>query len=131
MDEEIVSTIAAIPTISSGYFLGKEEEFELNLSIRKYCGNVTTKSSYLWRTGGSDSLTEMNPNVKFRSLSPDGSLCLIGRTEPSEGNGGKSSKHFIEVWSGNSYKKSISLNMIHSDFCTDGTMSYNSTYYFT
>lgn len=40
----IITEIAAIPTISSGNFLDNSgENVELNLNIRKYCGNLSKK----------------------------------------------------------------------------------------
>lgn len=111
----LISEIAAIPTISSGTLLDNSgENFELTLSIRKYCGSIAKKSNYLWKSNGS--LAESNSEIKFRSLSPNAEILLIGKSSGEK-------ERFIEVWNenGNQFVTSINVSSIHDDFCTDGT----------
>jgi hypothetical protein len=113
----LVTEIAAIPTISDGYFVdNSDENVELNLSIRKYCGTVSKKSNYLWRSGtGGGSLLETSGNIKFRSLSPDAKTLLIFRSCSEK-------EHFIEIWiaGGQQFVTSIDVAAIHGELCTDG-----------
>ena len=115
----VITEIAAIPTISSGNFLDNSgENIELNLNIRKYCGNLTKKSNYLWRSGAAASLSlvESNDEIKFRSLSPDAKTLLIFRSSGEK-------ERFIEIWrtaEGQEFVTSINVSNIHGDFCTDG-----------
>lgn len=114
---QLVTEIAAIPSISGGRFTSnKTDSIELNLTIRKYSGDVTKKASYLWR--GSGPVIDSNTDVKFQSLSPDGSILLIGR---SSGEKDRS----IEIWSngGCSFVTSINVKDVIEDFCCDGIIS--------
>jgi hypothetical protein len=117
--DEVISEIASIPTVSSGIFLNNEGSCELTLNIRKYYGKMTKKSNYLWRSESkSNHLIEVNSDIKFRSISPDSSIFLIGRAE-------KDSKCFLEIWKNNSsfqFLSCIDLSSFHGDFCTDGIL---------
>lgn len=112
INTQLVSEISAIPTISSGNLFSDDKTFELNLNIRKYSGDFTKKTNYLWR---SSALIETSPEVKFRCFSPDGEALLIGR------NSGDKDR-FIEIWKdkGNCFISSINVSSIHGNFCTDG-----------
>lgn len=111
----LISEIASIPIVSSGNFMPFNDDFELNLNIRKYSGDLTKKSSYVWRSGKESSLTESNPEIKFRSYSPDGEILLIGKCLDE-------TSRFIEVWldGGCRYSTSINVSNIHGDFLSDG-----------
>ena len=117
MHDLLVCGIASIPTVSSGMFLNNHGEFELNLNIRKYYGDMTKKSNYLWRSDcKSSGLIDACPDVKFRSISPDGAICLIGR-------GDKSSKLYLEIWKNDSsfqFSTCVNVSSLHGDYCTDG-----------
>ncbi len=111
INTQLVSEISAIPTISSGNLLS-DKTFELNLNIRKYSGELSKKSYYLWR---SPALIETSSEIKFRSFSPGGETLLIGRN-----SGDKDC--FIEIWKdkGSCFISSINVSNIHGNFCTDG-----------
>ena len=116
---QLITEIASIPTVSSGLFLQNEDNFELNLNIRKYSGDFTKKSNYIWRSNDQTAyLSESNAELKFRSYSPDGEVLLIGRSSGEK-------DRFIEVWlnGGCRYSSSIDASTIHGDFLTDGNNS--------
>ena len=120
IDTQLLTEIASIPTVSSGNLLS-DGSFELNLNIRKYSGDLTKKSNYLWKSSGSGPLSEINSEIKFRSFSPDGNYLLIGR---SFCGSEKEKYFFLEVWGdmGNRFLSSINVSKIHGDFCTDGNI---------
>lgn len=110
----LITEIASIPTISEGYFIDNSgENVEINLNIRKYCGEVSKKSNYLWRSGGS--LIETNAEIKYRSLSPDAKTLLIFKCSGEK-------ERFIEIWNegGQQFVTSINVATIHGDFFHDG-----------
>jgi hypothetical protein len=117
----LVSEIAAIPTISSGNFTDNSgKNFDLNFNIRKYCGDVSKKTSYLWRSDGP--LIETNGEIKFKSLSPDSQTLLVGKSSGEK-------DRFIEIWKdgGKYFSSLINVSSVHGDFCTDGKNSHELT----
>ena len=120
-DDTVLTDIAAIPVISSGMFVRRDCEncdFELCLAINKFQGEVTKTSNYLWKwnnAGGPLGMNEIGSETKFRSFSPDGSICLVGISDSSSNN-------FIEVWvdRGTRFSACINLSKVHGDFCVDG-----------
>lgn len=113
---QLITEIASIPTVSSGNFIHDDNNFELNLNVRKYSSDFTKKSSYIWRSNDQvGSMTESNSEIKFRSYSPDGKILLIGRSTGEK-------DRFIEVWlnGGSCFSFSINVTSLHGDFLTDG-----------
>ena len=113
---QLITEISSIPTVSSGFLMQNETDFELSLNIRKYSGDCTKKSSYIWRSNEPSSpLTECNSEIKFRSYSPDGNILLIARSYGEK-------DQFIEIWvdGGYRYVSSINVTKLHGDFLTDG-----------
>lgn len=126
IDESVLTDIAAIPVISSGMFVRSENEnfeFELNLAINKFQGELTKTSNYLWKSNneaGSMGMNEIGSEIKFRSFSPDGSIFLVGIFNSNSNE----MKNFIEVWAdwGTRFSSCINLTNVHGDFCIDGTL---------
>lgn len=117
----LITEIAAIPIISSGTFTDNfGEKIQLYLNVRKYCGDISKKSNYLWRSDGP--LTETNGEIKFRSLSPNSRTLLVGRSSGEK-------DVVIEIWEegGQRFSSLITVSSIHGDFCTDGKKSINYT----
>lgn len=110
---QLITEIASIPTVSSGNFIHNDDDYELNLNIRKYSGDFTKKSNYIWQSNGQ--MCESNSEIKFRSYSPDGKFLLIGRSSGEK-------DRFVEVWSscGRCYASTINVTNLHGDFLTDG-----------
>lgn len=113
-NNQLLTDIAAIPTVSSGALLSSEA-FELNLTVRKYSGDLTKKTSYIWKSCEKGPLIEVTSEVKFRSFSPDGQTLLIGKSSGEK-------DRYIEIWTdgGNRFVSSINVANIHGDFCSDG-----------
>ena len=112
---EIISKIAAIPTVSGGFFIDESaEKFELLLTVKKYSDKITKKTTYSWCEGGA--LTERSADVKFRSLSPNGTYLLVGKSSGEK-------ERYIEIWSkyGAVFSKAIDVSSVHGEFCIDGT----------
>lgn len=111
---DTISGIAAIPTINNGFFINESaNNFELSVTVKKYHGKITKKTSYSWRENGL--LSEVSPDIKFRSLSPDGRILLVGKSSGEK-------ERYIEIWtqSGCVFLNPIDVSDIHGDFCIDG-----------
>lgn len=119
--EKVFTELAAIPTLASGQFTGKDEEFELLLSIRNYRNDSAKKPSYVVHSQSQHHLVEQSNDVKFRSYSPDGKFLIIGKSEKK--NSDLKPTASIEIWQdGTVLVNTVGLTQIHGDFCLDGSV---------
>ena len=113
--DELVGRIASIPTVKDGFLLADSTPC-LNLSVKKYFGEVTNKGTYQWTP--KTLLSEVHESVKFTSLSPIGDIFIVGKSKKENG------KLFVslEVRKSEQIIGEVKLDSIHSDFCLDGTL---------